>query len=96
MKKLLKIITLVSLFVVGAGVVSAGDTGLEGTEVSTYLQGAYVDIATAKTKLAGAGFEVIATYASVENGNTIVFTNAALKAEGAKPKKHMQLFFVFL
>ena len=87
MKKLLKIITLVSLFVVGAGVVSAGDTGLEGTEVSTYLQGAYVDIATAKTKLAGAGFEVIATYASVENGNTIVFTNAALKAEGAKPKK---------
>ncbi|MFA6196701.1 MAG: hypothetical protein WC656_08670 [Sulfurimonas sp.] len=87
MKKLLKFIALVSLFVFGASVVSAGDTGLEGTEVSAYLQGAYVDVTTAKTKLAGAGFEVIATYASIENGNTIVFTNAALKAEGAKPKR---------
>ena len=70
-----------------SSVVSADDTGLEGTEVSTYLVGAHIDVATATDKLKNAGFEIVATYMPVENGHTIVFTNAALKAEGAKPKR---------
>lgn len=86
MRKLLNFIAILSAFAFGPSL-SAADTGLEGTEVSTYLQGAHVDAATAKTKLEGAGFEVIATYGSVENGSTLVFTNAALKAEAAKPKR---------
>jgi len=60
-------------------------SGLEGTEVSTYLTGAYVPVDDAKAKLSEAGFEVIATYKSVKKGTTIVFTNEALKAEAAKP-----------
>ncbi len=97
MRKLLKFIAFVSLFAFGATVVSGEDTGLEGTEVSAYLQGAYVDAATAKTKLAGAGFEVIATYGSVDNGSTLVFTNAALKAEAAKPKRaHVAVLRLFV
>ncbi|MBA3024772.1 MAG: hypothetical protein FP820_00015 [Sulfurimonas sp.] len=60
-------------------------TGLEGTKVNTYLIGEYVDAKSATTKLQDAGFEVIASYESVKKGKTIVFTNAELKAEGAKP-----------
>ncbi|MFA6137288.1 MAG: hypothetical protein WC667_04305 [Sulfurimonas sp.] len=87
MRKLLKFIALISLFTLSAVNVIAADTGLEGKEVSTYLVGGYVDVEAAKGKLKDAGFEVLATYAPVENGTTIVFTNAALKAEGAKPKR---------
>ena len=60
-------------------------TGLEGGMVNTYLQGEYMDVATAKTKLAAAGFEIVADYKSIKKGTTIVFTSAALKAEAAKP-----------
>jgi hypothetical protein len=60
-------------------------TGLEGTKVNTYLVGEYVDAKSAKSKLQNAGFEVIASYESVKKGTTLVFTNAELKAEGAKP-----------
>jgi hypothetical protein len=56
-------------------------------DVSAYLVGKHVDAATAAETLKGAGYEVVATYPSVENGHTIVFTNAALKAEGAKPNR---------
>ncbi len=60
-------------------------TGLEGTKVSTYLVGEYMDTATAKSKLEAAGFEIVADYASVKKGTTVVFTSAALKAEAVKP-----------
>jgi len=59
-------------------------TGLEGTKVNTYLVGEYVDVATAKSKLEAAGFEVVAKYASIKKGTTIVFTNADIKAEATK------------
>jgi hypothetical protein len=62
-----------------------GKSGLEGKKVSTYLKGEYIDSSSAKTKLEEAGFEVIASYASVKKGTTLVFTNEALKAEAAKP-----------
>jgi len=44
-----------------------------------------MDVKTASAKLKEAGFEVLANYASVKKGNTIVFTNDALKKEAAKP-----------
>ena len=62
-------------------------SGLEGTDVSTYLIGAHVSVETATKKLQEAGFDVIANYASVKKGTTIVFTNTELKAEAAKPKR---------
>lgn len=69
----------------GAAATPEAKTGLEGTKVNTYLIGEYMDAKSATTKLKDAGFEVIASYESVKKGQTIVFTNAELKAEGAKP-----------
>jgi len=60
-------------------------SGLEGTQVSTYLVGDYVSVKDAEEKLEAAGFEIVAKYKSVKKGTTIVFTNDALKAEAAKP-----------
>jgi hypothetical protein len=56
-------------------------------EISTYLLGAYVDVDTAKSKLAEAGFEVLGAYKSFKKGTTIVFTNDALKAAADKPQR---------
>lgn len=52
--------------------------------VSAYRTGAYVDVETAKSKLAAAGFEVVGTYKPSENGTTILYTNAAMKADANK------------
>ena len=82
-KKLMLVVAM--LFTAVA--VNAGDTGLEGKEVSAYLKGAYIDVDTAKVKLTDAGFEVIASYEPVKKGTTLVFTNSALKSEAAKPKR---------
>jgi hypothetical protein len=80
----------------GTGVAAAA-TGLEGQDVSTYLVGAYVDVKTATQKLQDAGYEVIASYDSVKKGTTLVFTNDALKAEGAKPgKAHVAVMRLFI
>lgn len=77
--------------------INADDTGLEGKEVSAYLKGGYIDVATAKTKLAQAGFEVIASYMPVKDGTTLVFTNSALKAEASKPKRaHAAVLRLFI
>lgn len=62
-------------------------TGYEGKKINAYLQGPYVDIETAKSKLEAAGFEIVATYASVKKGTTVIFTNNELKAQAAKPKR---------
>ncbi len=58
-------------------------------EVSTYLLGAYVDAATAQTKLTEAGFEVVAEYKVDKKGEytSIVFTNAAMKAAANKANR---------
>jgi len=89
MKKLLTLIASVAILSFsGCSTGSATPetkTGLEGTVVSTYLVGEYMDTASAKSKLESAGFEVVAEYKSVKKGTTLVFTNDALKAEAAKP-----------
>ena len=66
-------------------------------DISAYLVGAHAGVDTVKNRLSRAGFEVIAEYSPVENGTTIVFTNAALKAEGAKEKRaHAAVLRVFV
>jgi len=55
--------------------------------VSAYLQGAYVSVDDAKTKLSGAGFEIVSIYKSVKKGKTIVFTCPTLKKAAAKPNR---------
>lgn len=70
---------------------------LSAEDVNTYLVGEYVDTATAKSRLSGAGFEILAEYESVKDGTTIVFTNNMLKAQGAKPKRaHAAVLRLFI
>ena len=87
-KTLLTLLTATVVMFSGCASKSAAPeakTGLEGTKVNTYLTGEYIDVATAKSKLEAAGFEVVADYKSVKKGTTIIYTNADLKAEAAKP-----------
>ncbi len=66
-------------------------------EVSAYLVGSHAGLETVKDRLSRAGFEVIAEYSPVKEGTTIVFTNNALKAEGAKPKRaHAAVLRLFI
>lgn len=70
---------------------------VEGTDVPTYMIGEYIDAKTASSKLKEAGFEVLADYKSVKKGKTIVFTNDALKTEGAKEgKSHVAVMRLFV
>jgi len=89
MRKLLTLIASVAILsFTGCSSGSANPdakSGLEGTLVSTYLVGEYVNSKDAQDKLQAAGFEIVASYKSVKKGTTIVFTNDALKAEAAKP-----------
>jgi hypothetical protein len=65
--------------------------------VSAYLRGDYVDVATAKEKLREAGFSVVATYTPVKEGTTIIFTDEALKKEAAKPgRAHAAVLRMFV
>ncbi|MDD5405934.1 MAG: hypothetical protein PHE73_03200 [Sulfurovaceae bacterium] len=52
--------------------------------VSAYKIGKYVDVKSATEKLASAGFEVVGTYPSFDNGTTILYTNSTMKADASK------------
>ena len=83
--------------ILAAAMMLASFTTVDAKNISAYLQGSYIDVDTAKGKLADAGFEVIATYSPIKKGTTLVFTNAALKAEGAKPKRaHAAVLRLFI
>lgn len=93
MKKLTEVV-LSAIITIGVGVgisacaaVEVAQTSLEGTKINTYLIGEYMSASSAEAKLKSAGFEVIANYKSIKKGTTIVFTDAALKAEAAKPSR---------
>ena len=93
MKKLREAV-LSAIIAIGVGVgisacaaVEVAEAGLEGTKINTYLIGEYMSASSAEAKLKSAGFEIIANYKSIKKGTTIVFTDAALKAEGAKPSR---------
>ena len=87
------------MFVGCAGTTASPEaqTGLEGKKISTYLVGEYIDASKAKDMLQDAGFEVVASYNSVKQGTTIVFTNTELKAEAAKPgRAHAAVLRLFV
>jgi len=72
-------------------------SGLFAKDVSAYLIGAHASVDTVKNRLNRAGFEVVTEYESVKDGVTIVFTNNALKAEAAQPKRaHAAVLRVFV
>ncbi|DAB30986.1 MAG TPA: hypothetical protein CFH84_01085 [Sulfurimonas sp. UBA12504] len=72
-------------------------TNATAKDVSTYLVGDYVDVETAKNKLSTTGYEIVASYESVKDGVTIVFTNSALKSEAAKPgRAHAAVLRLFV
>ncbi|WP_455757290.1 hypothetical protein [Sulfurimonas sp.] len=88
---------VIALLIFTSSLASAEDTGLEGKDVSAYLEGSYIDVQTATEKLKRLGYEIVATYAPVKKGHTIVFTNDALRAEGAKPKRaHAAVLRLFI
>jgi len=80
-------VAVLSFTACSSGAKPSTKSGLEGTKVSTYLVGKYVNESTTKSKLESAGFEVIASYPSVKKGTTLVFTNDALKAEASKENR---------
>lgn len=63
---------------------AVGFSNLIAKDISTYLIGKYIEVNKASEMLESAGFEVLAQYESVKDGKTLVFTNEALKKEGAK------------
>ncbi|MDF1884450.1 hypothetical protein JHD49_10900 [Sulfurimonas sp. SAG-AH-194-C21] len=91
MKKLLILIATLSVVAFSgcssSSVGPSAKTGLEGTKVNTYLVGEYMSVNDAEAKLKSAGFEIVTNYKSIKKGTTIVFTDAALKAEAAKPNR---------
>ncbi|MDD2839467.1 hypothetical protein [Sulfuricurvum sp.] len=70
-----------------AGTTPAAEAGVAvEKEVATYKIAAYSDVEAAKSKLTGAGFEVVGTYKG-DSGTTVLFTNAAMKSMANKPNR---------
>lgn len=71
----------------GVSTQALASSGEPSGDVSAYLQGNYISAQDAQAKLKDAGFEVLATYESVKEGETVVFTCPTLKKEAAKPNR---------
>jgi len=90
MKKMVKLIYALTLFF-GLSALNADDM------ISAYLVDKHISVKDAKVKLQDAGYEIIAEYSPVKDGTTLVFTNEALKAQGAKPKRaHVSILRMFI
>ena len=63
-----------------------GGVAIEKT-VAAYKIASYVDVETAKSKLTEQGFDIVGTYKPAENGTTILYTSAAMKADANKPSR---------
>lgn len=90
MKKLLTFIALA--FTVAFSGCSATAPKVEGgapieKAVATYKIGAYTSVEETKAKLTAAGFEVVGTYPSFDQGTTVLYTNSAMKADANKPSR---------
>lgn len=59
----------------------------EGKEISAYLRGAYMDVASVEAKLTSAGYTIVGEYNVMDKGTTILFTDETLKAQAAKPNR---------
>ena len=83
MRKLLAVaLTLVSL-TLGLSAAEPEDDA----KISTYLQGAYMDVKDVESKLSEAGFAIVTTFKSIKDGQTVIFTCPTLKKEAAKPNR---------
>ena len=56
---------------------------LSGTSVSAYLSRDYLSVVEVKERLRKAGFDVLATYSPINDGEVVLFTNDALKQAAA-------------
>mgnify|MGYP006883077456 FL=1 len=74
---------LLSLFVMFGACASTASA----EDISAYLTGEHVEASDARKKLKSVGYQVLVTYDSVKDGQTIVFTNETLKAQAAKEKR---------
>ncbi|NOR58691.1 MAG: hypothetical protein GQ474_09240 [Sulfurimonas sp.] len=91
MKKIFISMLYSALIILGATSLNADD------KISAYLVGEHIEVDVAKTKLQDAGFEVIASYEPIKKGTTLIFTNEALKVEGAKSKRaHAAILRMFI
>ncbi len=84
MKKLLQVLFSTVLLTFS---LQAGSEPAYSAKIPTYFQGAHLDVDSATDKLEDAGFDIVATYDSIKDGETIVFTCPTLKAEAAKPNR---------
>ena len=101
MRNILISLLAATLFIFSGCASKSASTGgaevMAGQDVNTYLVGEYIDVKTASGKLKEAGYEILATYAPIKKGITIVFTNDALKAEAAKPgRAHAAVLRMFV
>lgn len=88
MKKIVSLIALV-FAIAFTGCSTASTPKIEGgvkvdKMVNAYRIGSYLDTEAAKAKLVANGFEIVGTFAPAENGTTILYTNAAMKADANK------------
>jgi len=88
MKKLMGVLVSILLF---------GTVSVFGGELSAYLKGDYQSAENVESQLKKGGFEVLASYPSVEEGRTIVFTCKGLQKAAAKPgRAHAGILRVFV
>ena len=62
----------------------ASASSVSSENISAYLVGEHMDAKSARRALKGVGYKILATYDSVADGKTIVFTNDTLKAQASK------------
>ena len=77
MKKLLSLFAMLGVLT----------SSIYAEDVSAYLVGKHMDATNARKALKNVGYEILATYDSVKDGQTIVFTNNKLKAEASKENR---------
>lgn len=63
------------------------DTPSADAMIPAYYYAKYENVATVKAKLSDAGFEIVGSYVSTTNSETIIVTDAAMKLAAAEPGK---------
>lgn len=75
MKKILTLLVITLAFAL---------SGFAADVTATYKLAGYMDVETVKAKLSAEGFEVVGAIKATDAGTTILYTNAAMKAEASK------------
>jgi hypothetical protein len=97
MIKIARLMASIMVMTILSTEILANENPYHGKKASAYLVGDYMNVDAAKAKLIAGGYEVLGVYAPVKKGATIVFTDAALKKEAAKPNRsHVALLRMFV